>query len=125
MNVLALVQKKIGAALAGLVDDPAPYAAMVKPTQDAKHGDYQANCAMSLAKTLSKKPRELAEEIAGRIKADDFLQKPEVAGPGFINLRLQTGWMAQRLQEMAKSERLGVEPVQPAQTFVIDFSGPN
>jgi arginyl-tRNA synthetase len=125
MNLLAIIQKKIHEALAGLVDNPTPYAAMVKPTQDPKHGDYQANCAMSLAKVLNKKPRELAQEIVDRIELGDLLQKPEIAGPGFINLRLQSGWMAQRLQEMAKSDRLGVEPVQPAQTIVIDFSSPN
>src|SRR3954467_9819269 len=100
MNVQSHIQAVIGAALAGFVDNVAPYAAMVKPTADPKHGDYQANCAMSLAKTLGKKPRDLAEEIAKLIHTTDFLQKPEVAGPGFINLRLQPGWMAERLQEM-------------------------
>ncbi len=125
MNPLTLIQRKLRDALAGLVDDPAPYAAMVRPTQDAKHGDYQANCAMSLAKALGKKPRDLAQQIAERLDLADVLQKPEIAGPGFINLRLQSAWMAQRLQDMARSERLGVESANPAQTFVIDFSGPN
>src|SRR5439155_10334728 len=119
---LALIQQKIRYAIQGLADDPEHYAAMVKPTQDLKYGDYQANCAMSLAKGLGKKPRDLAQEIADRIAVDDVLEKPEIAGPGFINLRLQPAWMAQRLVDMAKSERLGVEPAQPARTFVIDFS---
>jgi arginyl-tRNA synthetase len=126
MNLLATIQKKIHDALAGMVDNPAPYAAMVKPTQDPKHGDYQANCAMSLAKVLNKKnTRDLAQEIADRLALGDLLQKPEIAGPGFINLRLQNGWMAQRLQEMAKSDRLGVEPAEQPKTIVIDFSSPN
>jgi arginyl-tRNA synthetase len=125
MNPLALIQEKISSALTGLTDDPAPYAALVKPTQDPKHGDYQANCAMSLAKILRKKPRDLAQEIAARIELGDFLEKPEVAGPGFINLRLQSGWMAQRLQEMSRGERLGVALAQPPRTYVIDFSSPN
>ncbi len=125
MNLLSIIQQKIHEVLAGLVDDPAPYAAMVKPTQDSKHGDYQANCAMSLAKVLNKKPRDLAMAIVDRLDLGDLLQKPEIAGPGFINLRIQNGWIAQRLQEMAKSDRLGVEPAQPAQTIVIDFSSPN
>ena len=55
MNLLKTIQVKIGVAVAGLVDDPAPYTAMVKPTQDPKHGDYQANCAMALAKVLGQK----------------------------------------------------------------------
>src|SRR5205085_9224681 len=41
------------------------------------------------------------------------------------NLRLQADWMAQRLFEMAGSDRLGVQPVDPRQTFVVDFSSPN
>src|ERR1700730_18098809 len=110
MNLLALIQQKIRYAIKELVDNPDPYAAMVKPTQDAKHGDYQANCAMSLAKVLGKKPRDLAQEIAERLDLGDFLHQPEVAGPGFINLRLQTGWMARHLREMAASDRLGVDP---------------
>jgi arginyl-tRNA synthetase len=125
MNPLALIQKKIGSALTGVVDDPAPYAAMVKPTQDSKYGDYQANCAMSLSKVLRKKPRDVAQEIAGRIELGDFLERPEVAGPGFINLRLQSGWMGQRLREMSRGDRLGVAPAQSPQTYVIDFSSPN
>src|ERR1700730_12386139 len=111
MNLLALIQQKIRYAIKELMDNPDPYAAMVKPTQDPKHGDYQANCAMSLAKVLGKKPRDLAQEITDRLELGDVLEKPEVAGPGFINLRLQSGWMAQRLRDMAQSERLGVEPV--------------
>jgi arginyl-tRNA synthetase len=125
MNSLQLIQDKIRAALAGLVADVEPYAAMVKPTQDAKHGDYQANCAMSLAKTLGKKPRDVAQEIVARLDLGDLLQTPEIAGPGFINLRLRGEWMANQLQAVAADDRLGVALAAPAKTFVIDFSSPN
>jgi arginyl-tRNA synthetase len=125
MNLLQLIQDKIRAALAGLVADVEPYAAMVKPTQDAKHGDYQANCAMSLAKTLGKKPRDVAQEIVARLDLGDLLQTPEVAGPGFINLRMRDDWLAKQLQAVAADDRLGVAAAAPAKTFVIDFSSPN
>lgn len=125
MHLLHVVQDRIRGALAGLVPDVEPYVATVKPTQDAKHGDYQANCAMSLAKTLGKKPRDVAEEIKQRLDLGDLLQPPEIAGPGFINLRLQTGWMAQQLQAMARDERLGIAPAASPRTFVIDYSSPN
>src|SRR5947209_2578552 len=98
---------------------------MVKPTTDARHGDYQANCAMPLGKLLSKPPRSVAELIAQRIDLGDMLEKPEIAGPGFINLRLRPDWLAARIQEIAHDERLGVERVEPARTFVIDYSSPN
>ena len=64
MNLLHLIQDKFRDALHGLVADTEPYVAMIKPTQDPKHGDYQANCAMSLAKSLGQKPRDLAQKIA-------------------------------------------------------------
>jgi arginyl-tRNA synthetase len=125
MDLLKQLQQKFHDALAGLVADPAPYALMVKATQDARHGDYQANCAMSLAKVLGQPPRTVAETIAGRLDLGDMLEKPQIAGPGFINLRLRPDWLAARMQEIARDARLSVQPVQPARTFVLDYSSPN
>src|SRR5438132_3646408 len=98
MNILSILQDRFRAALAGLVDDPAPYAAMVRPAQDSRFGDYQANCAMPLGKVLGKPPRAVAEEIVKRLPLDDLLEPPEVAGPGFINLHLRNDWLAGQLQ---------------------------
>jgi arginyl-tRNA synthetase len=125
MNVLHELQQRFRDALAGLVSDPAPYAAMVKSAQDARFGDYQANCAMSLGKVLGKPPRTVAQTIVERLRLDDLLEPPEIAGPGFINLRLRTDWLARQVREMAADDRLGVAPVRPAKTFVIDYSSPN
>jgi arginyl-tRNA synthetase len=125
MNLLEQIQARFRQALGGLVSDVEPYVAMIKPAQDAKFGDYQANCAMSLAKVLGKKPRDIAQDIVNRLDLGDVLQAPEIAGPGFINLRLQNTWMAARLQEMARSDRLGVDVARPVKTFVIDYSSPN
>jgi arginyl-tRNA synthetase len=126
MNVLHELQRRFHDALTGLVEDPAPYAAMVKPSQRPEHGDYQANCAMSLGKALGgKPPREVAQTLVGRLRLDDMLEPPEVAGPGFINLRLRTNWLAQHVRAMAADDRLGVAPVAPPRTFVIDYSSPN
>src|SRR5205085_2115918 len=83
MNLLKLVQQTVAEALTGFVADPSPYLTLVKPTQDARFGDYQANCAMSLAKELGRKPREIAEELVRRLELGTFLEKPEIAGPGF------------------------------------------
>src|SRR5262245_48333854 len=125
MNILTALQRRLADALTGLVDDPAPYAAMLKPAQDARHGDYQANCAMALSKPLGKPPRDVAALIVERMKWDDLLQRPEVAGPGFINLRLRDDWLAAQLQRLGGDERLGVEPVASPRTYVIDYSSPN
>ncbi len=125
MNLLPRLQHSLHDALTGLVADPAPFAALLKTAQDARHGDYQANCAMALAKHLNRPPREVAGLIAERLAVLDWIEKPEIAGPGFINLRLRTDWLATQLQIMAADERLGVEPPARVKTFVIDFGGPN
>jgi arginyl-tRNA synthetase len=125
MNIQQLLQERLGQALTGLVPDPAPYVAMLKPAQDARFGDYQANCAMSLAKVLGKPPRAIAQQIVDRLPVDDVLEKPEIAGPGFINLRLRNDWLARQLQAMGADARLGVAKVPKPRTYVIDFSSPN
>ncbi len=125
MNVLQTLQQRFHDALTGFVADPAPYAAMVKPAQDASRGDYQANCAMSLGKALGKPPREVAQTLVERLRTDDLLEPPEIAGPGFINLRLRTDWLTRQVRAMAADDRLGVAPASPVKTFVIEFSSPN
>src|ERR1700691_5375034 len=61
----------------------------VEPPRDAAHGDIATNAAMVLAKDAGKKPRELAEAIAEKLRADMLVSKVDVAGPGFINLTLK------------------------------------
>ncbi|HXW42813.1 MAG TPA: arginine--tRNA ligase [Xanthobacteraceae bacterium] len=61
----------------------------VEPPRDPTHGDVATNAAMVLAKDAGKKPRQLAEAIAEKLRADDLVAKVEVAGPGFINLTLK------------------------------------
>src|SRR5438105_3576874 len=125
MNVLRELQQIFHRALAGLVDDPAPYLVLIRLAQDPRHGDYQANCAMPLAKVLGRKPQEIAREIAQRVDRNGMLEEPAVAGPGFINLRLCTAWLAAQLQKMARDERLGVERADSPKTYVVDYSSPN
>src|ERR1017187_4487122 len=110
MNLLLLIQNQFRAALHGLAADVEPYVAMIKATQDAKHGDYKANCAMSLAKALGKKPRDVAQDLIARLDCGDLLDAPEIAGPGFINLRLQSSWLAKQVRAIAPDDRLGVAP---------------
>src|SRR6185503_12313779 len=62
---------------------------VVEPPRDASHGDMATNAAMVLAKEAKAKPRDLAETIAARLRADTVIEKVDVAGPGFINLTLK------------------------------------
>ena len=67
----------------------------VEPPRDQAHGDMATNVAMVLAKEAGKKPRELAEIIAAKLRADDLVAEVEIAGPGFINLSLKSSaWFA-------------------------------
>jgi arginyl-tRNA synthetase len=61
----------------------------VEPPRDAAHGDMATNVAMVLAKDAGRKPRELAEAFAAKLRADDLIAKVEIAGPGFINFTLK------------------------------------
>ncbi|MCG7521188.1 arginine--tRNA ligase [Ruegeria sp. Ofav3-42] len=60
----------------------------VEPPRDAAHGDMATNAAMVLAKPAKVKPRDIADALAGKLAADDRITSAEVAGPGFLNLRL-------------------------------------
>jgi arginyl-tRNA synthetase len=125
MNLLHFFQDKLRSALQGLVADPAPTWSVVRAVQDPRHGDYQANGAMALAKYLGKPPREVAQAIMQRLDVGDVAEPPEVAGPGFINIRLRSAWLAGAIQRLARDERLGVAAVDAPQTLVLDFSSPN
>jgi arginyl-tRNA synthetase len=61
----------------------------VEPPRDASHGDMATNAAMVLAKDAGRKPRELAEALSEKLRADPMIEKVEIAGPGFINMTLK------------------------------------
>lgn len=105
--------------------DPAAFAAAVRPSTDPKFGDYQANGCMALAKAAKTNPRELAAEVAEDVNLGDMAGSPEVAGPGFLNVRLRPEWIATELGKLLDDESLGIETVTNPQTVVLDFSSPN
>ncbi len=89
-DIRALVVDQLS-AMADAGDLPAGLdmgAVAVEPPRDAAHGDMATNAAMVLAKPAGLKPRDIAETLAGRLAADDRIDTVEVAGPGFLNLRL-------------------------------------
>lgn len=125
MNALSELRSRFTKALAEFTPDPAPFAAMVKPTQDAKFGDFQANFAMPLAKQRGTNPVALAKEIVGKLDVADLCQPLEVAGPGFINIRLKDDWLAEQTNRNVSDTRLGVESAAKPKRIVIDYSAPN
>lgn len=75
----------------------------VEPPRDTGHGDLSTNAAMVLAKGAGMKPRDLAVLLAGRLKSLAGVTEAEVAGPGFINLRLKPELWRARLAEALKT----------------------
>jgi arginyl-tRNA synthetase len=88
-------------------------------------GDYQFNGAMALAKVLKKNPREIASMIVEAIDSEGVISKAQIAGPGFINLWINPLWLASKVQEAQKSDRLGILTREGAMRVVVDYSGPN
>ncbi len=125
MSILTLLKERFRTALAGLVDDPTELLEQIRRSQDAKFGDYQANMAMSLGKQLRRPPREVAAAIVARLDLADLCETPEIAGPGFINLRLKNNWLVERLATAIGDDRLGIEPVRNPRTYIVDYSAPN
>src|SRR5204862_1939614 len=100
--------------------------ALVLPSQDAKFGDYQANCAMPLGKRLGKPPREIATQLLAALDVAECCEPPQVAGPGFINLRVKDDWLREQLAAtVGDSDRVGVAPTAMPRTIVVDYSSPN
>jgi arginyl-tRNA synthetase len=117
-RLLEAVAKNALHAALGVDADP-----VLRATSDAKHGDYQVNGVLPLAKREKKNPRELAELVAKELEKDSAFERVDVAGPGFVNLRLSSAWLAEQLAGSAVGTAL--EPVTKAETIVVDFSSPN
>jgi arginyl-tRNA synthetase len=97
---------------------------VIRPAQLPRFGDYQANVALGLPKRLGMPPRQIAERIVEHLEIDDVCEPPEIAGPGYVNLRLRPGFLAARATALAADPRLGVPDAGPA-TVVVDYSSPN
>jgi len=128
-TITAILDQKFRQAIRAAFDlDADP---MVAPAQNEKFGDYQANAAMSLAKTVAERtgqkinPRQVAEQIKARLDLGDIATETSIAGPGFINVKLNPAWLADRLRDATAQAALGVERVGTPQTVVVDYSGPN
>jgi arginyl-tRNA synthetase len=143
---LCFPEQAAAARAAGRPLDPQLVAAS-KP----EFGDFQANGALALAKPLGSKPRAIAEQIAACLQADPAFTalclEPEIAGPGFLNLRLRPEALAAEVAARLADPRLGVPlagiaaaldsaapegeasgeagPVAPAEPVIVDFSSPN
>ena len=109
-------------AAAGIPESCPPH---LNSSNKPEFGDFQINGAMAAAKLLKANPRDLAASIIEHLELDGICSNIEIAGPGFINLKLDTQWLAGFLAELDTSEKLGVLPAENPDTVVIDYSSPN
>ena len=100
MNLFADIRSLIVTSLdalvaAGDLPEGLNYANVaVEPPRDPAHGDMATNAAMALAKAAKTAPRELAAKLAPKLAEDNRIDSADIAGPGFINLRLApTVWL--------------------------------
>src|SRR4030042_3397800 len=100
-SVVDVLNEGIGGAMAR-VTERQDCAAIVRPATDPRFGDYQANGVMALAKQITTNPRKLAESVVQQLDVSDLCEPPEVAGPGFINLRLKPEYVAAELRRIAE-----------------------
>lgn len=122
-SVFQELESRVSAAMTkcGHEGDP-----ILRASQDPKFGDYQSNAAMGLAKKAGKKPRDVATEIVAALEIDDLCEPPEIAGPGFINLRIRPEFVASELASVpAEDDRLGIPKSPQPQVVVVDLSSPN
>ena len=99
---------------------------MLTAATKPEFGDYQCNVAMGLGKRLKSKPRDVASSIVERLAIDEVCEPVEIAGPGFLNLRLKQSFMKEQLRLMLDdSSRCGVPLAAPSQRVVVDYSSPN
>lgn len=117
MNMRQLLEQRLDDALVriGVAGAGAQVATAARP----EFGDYQANGMMGAAKREGRKPRELAQAVVAAATLDDIVEAPEIAGPGFINLRLRPEFLSSALGTALAG------PAPETQTIVIDYSAPN
>ncbi|WP_394761005.1 arginine--tRNA ligase [Phenylobacterium sp.] len=87
--------------------------------------DFQSNGALAAAKRVGKNPREIAAAVAERLSGDPRLATVEIAGPGFINLKLSDAALTDRARAIAADPRLGAETVAQPRRVLVDYGGPN
>lgn len=124
-TVEQLKAKFDNAIIAAFGEEMAGIDPMLVPASNPKFGDYQCNVAMSLTKVLKNNPKALATQIIEKLDISEICQPPEIAGPGFINLRLKPEYLEAKLNTILTDERLGIPKVDNPQKVIVDFSSPN
>lgn len=97
----------------------------LRPATRPQFGHFQTNVALRLANAAGRPPREVAAELVAELKLDDVCEPLEIAGPGFINLRIRSSVLAQVATQILEDPAHGLVADPEPQTVVVDYSSPN
>ncbi|MEP3264482.1 MAG: arginine--tRNA ligase [Hyphomicrobiales bacterium] len=132
MNIFSLFQERVVVAAHALSIDGVDWAnvdfsrVVVEPPRDAAHGDLATNVAMVLAKPLGLKPRDLAEQLAEQLRLDGDVAEVSVAGPGFVNIRLNPSFWVAHLAEILKAgQKYGANYVETPRKVNVEYVSAN
>lgn len=116
------LQKLLKEALKGITDaNP-----LLEHPQEEGHGDYSSNIALVIGKQAQKNPLSIAQEIASKIRKPSFLEKVEVAEPGFLNFFLSKEYLVKETERIAKEkEAYGKGSAWRGKKVMVEFTDPN
>ncbi|MCL2785168.1 MAG: arginine--tRNA ligase, partial [Propionibacteriaceae bacterium] len=97
----------------------------LRPSTKPQFGHYQCNAAMRLAAESGRKPREIAQEIVDQVDLEDLCEPLEIAGPGFINIRIRPERLAQNITEILADPHCGITQTTQPDVVIVDYSAPN
>jgi arginyl-tRNA synthetase len=118
------LQTLVQNAVRAVIPDADHAAVLVRPCPDLRFGDYQCTALVSLAKHAKLNPRQLAKSVTDSMEMPEWA-RVEIAGPGFLNFRLEPTVLAQVLEEAVAGHHLFFEKSGMPRTIVVDFSSPN
>ncbi|MBS5066096.1 MAG: arginine--tRNA ligase [Hungatella hathewayi] len=87
--------------------------------------EYQCNGAMAAAKVYKKKPIDIANDVVEKLAGDPMFSEMTAVMPGFINIKLDSGYLADYMNGMRTSDKLGLEEVEQPVTIIVDYGGAN
>ncbi len=126
-SLISLLFDKFSQAIQAAYPELEQICVEVTPSTQEDFGHYQCNTAMKLAKSLRQNPRQVAERIVANLNATNLpvLSKVDVAGPGFINVTIDTAYLNQGVNILSNDPRLGIEKPSHPQKIIVEFSSPN
>ena len=126
LNLKQALTELIQQAVAIIAPDQANATITLERPKQAQHGDYACNIAMQLAKALKRNPREVAKDLIGDLPPSSYLEKAEIAGPGFINFFLTANAKQQVVKTILHTgESFGRQRAAKTEKIVVEFVSAN